>query len=205
MLFDLNDEKSGLVAEILGNKTCKKMLSVLADKELSENDMARELKMPINTLEYNLKKLLKAGLVEEAKGFFWSVKGKKIKTYKLANKKIVISTKSSFKSLALISSALVGGILFGSLKLARNAFTRALIFYKTPSNLYTNIESDLVMKAGNLNESFIQTTAEAGRNMGSNSLVNGIILWILIGLITGAITFFIYNKIRERRFKKYSL
>ena len=112
MLFDLNDEKSGLVAEILGNKTCKKMLSVLADKELSENDMARELKMPINTLEYNLKKLLKAGLVEEAKGFFWSVKGKKIKTYKLANKKIVISTKSSFKSLALISSALVGGILF---------------------------------------------------------------------------------------------
>ena len=61
------------------------------------------------------------------------------------------------------------------------------------------------MKAGNLNESFIQTTAEAGRNMGSNSLVNGIILCILIGLITVAITFFIYNKIRERRFKKYSL
>ena len=46
--------------------------------------------MPMNSVQYNISKLLEAGLIEEAKSW-WSVKGKKMPTYKVANKLIVIS------------------------------------------------------------------------------------------------------------------
>lgn len=96
--MNLNDERSKHVAEILANKTCKKIIDYLAEtKEASEKDVSDALKMPINTVEYNLKKLLKSGLVEKTKNFFWSKKGKKIPMYKLAKKHIVISPSNSKK------------------------------------------------------------------------------------------------------------
>jgi len=94
ILMGLDDENSKDVAGVLGNKTCKKILDFLADvKEASEKDISDELSMPINTVEYNLKKLVSSGLVEKTKNFFWSVKGKKIPMYKLARKHIIISNK----------------------------------------------------------------------------------------------------------------
>ncbi len=94
--MNMNDERSKHVAEILANKTCKKIVDYLAEvKEVSEKDISDALKMPINTVEYNLQKLLKSGLVEKTKNFFWSRKGKKILTYKLAKKHIVISPSSN--------------------------------------------------------------------------------------------------------------
>jgi uncharacterized secreted protein with C-terminal beta-propeller domain len=92
ILMGLEDSRAGHVAEVLKNKTCKKILDFLAErKEASEKDIAKGLDMPINTTEYNLKKLIKAGLVDRTKNFFWSVKGKKIPMYKLARKHIIIS------------------------------------------------------------------------------------------------------------------
>lgn len=95
MLMSLDDEKSKQLAEVMANKTCKKILTLLAEKELSEGDIAKKLKLPINTTEYNLKKLISAGLVEKSQSFFWSIKGKKIPNYRLSNKYIVIAPKSS--------------------------------------------------------------------------------------------------------------
>ena len=96
VLMGLDDERSKDIAEVLQNKTCRKILDFLSEnKEASEQDIARALNLPINTTEYNLNKLIKAGLVEKAKNFFWSVKGKKIDMYKIAKKHIVISPKSS--------------------------------------------------------------------------------------------------------------
>ena len=96
VLMDLDDEKSKDIAEVLKNKTCRKILDYLGDKdEASEQDIATALKIPINTTEYNLKKLIKSGLVEKVKNFFWSVKGRKIAMYKLAKKHIIISPKMS--------------------------------------------------------------------------------------------------------------
>ena len=92
ILMGLNDERSKQIAEVLKNKTCKKIIDFLADtKEASEKDIAKDLDIPINTVEYNLKNLTKTGLVEKSKNYFWSVKGKKIPTYKLAKKHIIIS------------------------------------------------------------------------------------------------------------------
>ncbi|MFH1310984.1 MAG: beta-propeller domain-containing protein [Nanoarchaeota archaeon] len=94
IMMNIDDERSKKVAEVLKSDTCKKILDYLAEnKEKSEEDIAKNLKMPINTVEYNLKKLVESGLVERAKNFFWSKKGKKINLYKPANRHIVISPK----------------------------------------------------------------------------------------------------------------
>jgi DNA-binding transcriptional ArsR family regulator len=95
ILVSIDDEKAKNISKVIGNKTCNKIVEILAEKEISEKEISKKLKIPINTVEYNLKKLKKAGLVEEARNFFWSVKGKKIKNYRLANKSILISPKTS--------------------------------------------------------------------------------------------------------------
>lgn len=94
ILMNMDDARSKKVAEVISNPTCKKIVDYLAEnKEKSEEDIAKDLGIPINTAEYNLKKLVESGLVEKASNFFWSKRGKKINLYKLANKHIVISPK----------------------------------------------------------------------------------------------------------------
>jgi len=93
--IDLNDERIGNIAEIIGSKTCRNILGVIADGEMSESEIAGKLKIPLNTAGYNIKKLVKAGLIEKSSDFLWSVKGKRIAKYRLVNKKIVISPRSS--------------------------------------------------------------------------------------------------------------
>lgn len=113
LMFSLDDEKSKKLGEIISNPSCKKIISLLSEKNLSETDIAKELKMPLNTVEYNLKKLLNAGIIETAKNYFWSIKGKKIPIYKIANKLIVISPKKTFysKIKSIIPVAIFSGIL----------------------------------------------------------------------------------------------
>ena len=96
LLISLEDEKSKAVAEVLSSKTCKKIISFLAEtKEASEKDLSEKLGIPMNTAEYNLKKLVSSGFVQKRNNFFWSKKGKKIAMYELSNKSIVISHKKA--------------------------------------------------------------------------------------------------------------
>ncbi|MFA5174064.1 MAG: beta-propeller domain-containing protein [Candidatus Pacearchaeota archaeon] len=107
ILTSLDDENSKAIAEVLGNKTCKKIMDYLADvNEASEQDIAKAISIPINTAEYNLNKLIKSGLVEKTKNFFWSVKGKKIPMYKLARKHIIISPRSRKPDMNLLKTIL---------------------------------------------------------------------------------------------------
>ncbi|MBS3084614.1 helix-turn-helix transcriptional regulator [Candidatus Pacearchaeota archaeon] len=96
LLVSMDDERAKSLADVLGSKSCKKIIEHLAENdEASEKDLADSLHMPLNTVEYNLKKLMISGFVEKKKKFFWSKKGKKILTYGLSNKSIVISSKKS--------------------------------------------------------------------------------------------------------------
>jgi DNA-binding transcriptional ArsR family regulator len=94
LLFSLEDEKAKKLGEVISNPTCKKIVNLLADREMSVSELARELGVPLNTVDYNVKKLVDSGMIERASKW-WSVKGKKIDTYKVANKLIVISPKKS--------------------------------------------------------------------------------------------------------------
>jgi DNA-binding HxlR family transcriptional regulator len=112
ILISLEDSKSKSISEVLGSKTCKKIIGYLSEKkEASQKDLSDALTIPMNTLDYNIKKLLDSGFIQKRKNFFWSQKGKKIVMYELSNKSIVISPKKSpsqkFKSIlpALILTA----------------------------------------------------------------------------------------------------
>jgi DNA-binding transcriptional ArsR family regulator len=108
--FDLDDERIDRLADVISNKTSKKILEYLADKEASETEIARDLNLPANTVNYNVKNLLETGLIEKTKDFLWSVKGKKILKYKVANKRIVISPKSS-KNIIPVFGAFIATII----------------------------------------------------------------------------------------------
>src|SRR3989344_5497657 len=107
--IDLGDPRTGLVAEALSNKTCVKILDLLAENELTATDIALRLGIPLNTVGYNLDKLIVSGLVEKSSNFFWSVKGKKTPTYTVANRKIVISPKRIIRG--IVPLLLVAGVI----------------------------------------------------------------------------------------------
>ncbi|MGK0209365.1 MAG: DNA-binding transcriptional ArsR family regulator [Patescibacteria group bacterium] len=90
----LNDKRLDLITEALSNKTAKKILEHLSHKDSTVTDISQDLKIALNTTDYTIKKLLKAGLIVK-KSYFWSVKGKKMPTYTVANKRIIITPISS--------------------------------------------------------------------------------------------------------------
>jgi DNA-binding transcriptional ArsR family regulator len=112
ILVSMEDERSKKIADVLGSKTCKKIIDLLAQKDYSEKEIADKLGIPLNTTEYNLKKLLNAELIEKTKNFFWSKKGKKIEQYRLSNKSIIISPKRKISSEVknILSIAFVSGV-----------------------------------------------------------------------------------------------
>jgi inhibitor of cysteine peptidase len=91
--IDLDDPRAGKIAEVMSNKTAKAILNALAEKEMTPSDISKELDIPLNTVTYNLQKLVDAGLVGKVKKMFWSSKGKRMEIYKVLNKRIIISPK----------------------------------------------------------------------------------------------------------------
>src|SRR6056297_2660657 len=113
IMLNMDDPNLKKVSEALSNKTAKKIIDYLsANKSASEKDLSDNLKLPLNTTEYNLKKLLEVGIIKKHKDFFWSKRGKKILMYELSNKSIVSSPRRSEvsdKLKSLIPSFLVIG------------------------------------------------------------------------------------------------
>ena len=203
-MVDMNDERTGKIAEVLSNKTCKRVLEVISEsEEVSAGDIVSKLKMPPNTVDYNLKKLIAAGLIEENKSFFWSVKGKKIKTYKAANKKIIISTKPKFAG--VIASALLFGVIGFSAKLFGNM---AGLFGSTYSgNTFVNSASDnLVSKISAGGASSLNLVAPSASEGVSNLTLNNSInfssffsntwVWFIFGALIGVIIFILYKQMK---------
>jgi DNA-binding transcriptional ArsR family regulator len=115
LLVSLNDSRAKKIAQVIGNESCEKILNYLAiNSNSSEKDISDALKIPLNTVEYNIKKLIDAELIEKSKKFFWSLKGRKINLYKVSNKSIIISPRkeNNFSKLKLIIPlSLVSGFI----------------------------------------------------------------------------------------------
>ena len=179
---DLNDENSERIAEILGNKTCKKILNLLSEKELSEGDIAKELKIPLNTVDYNVKKLADSGLIDKAKNFFWSVKGKKIGTYKIANKLIVISPKKSnvySKLKGIVPVILISGIL------------TAFVAWYSKVKFFAGEGLQKVAEAGE--KDLIAPATQEAISKGMAALYLNPWIWFLIGSLMAIIAFILWN------------
>jgi DNA-binding transcriptional ArsR family regulator len=184
ILVSMDDDRIKSIAEVLGNKTSKKIIDFLSEtNESSEKDIADSLGMPINTIEYNLKKLLKSELIEKSSNFFWSKKGKKIDLYRISNKSIVISPKATRISSA-IKSFLPVGIIGGALGLLGSYF----------ANSFKAISQVSIMKDSS---ELLTTASQAASEDTSNAIINATqnlssasALWWFLGGALAAILIF---------------
>jgi DNA-binding transcriptional ArsR family regulator len=182
LVINLEDERAKALSGVLNNKVCKKIIELLSQEDLSEKDISKRLDVPINTLEYNIKKLVQSGLVEKSKSFFWSVKGRKIVLYKLSNKKIVISQKTPIVS--SIVSLLSGGILLGLMRYFLNSRTQSI-----PENAVLAISKSSDIKTG----------------LGSSAISNftSYFIWVCAGMFLALIFFHIFKKLKGGSFFKW--
>jgi DNA-binding transcriptional ArsR family regulator len=193
IMLNLEDEKSSKIAEIMSNKSCKKILSLLAEKELSESDIARQLNLPLNTTEYNLKKLIESSLVEKAKNHFWSIKGKKIPVYKLSNKYIVIAPKST-KNTSLktfLPVVLITGIVAFMIRFFSTSSTQVQKYFDTAASG----SSEIAPRVGSIVNS-VSTISPWDK-----FVAMPIWAWFLIGALFAIILIFILTKLNRRKNK----
>lgn len=110
LMVSLKDDKTKKLANALSNKSANKILNYLANKKsATEKEMAKELQLPVSTVNYTIKVLQEAKLVT-AKEYHYSEKGREVNHYSLARKYIIIapqeeSTTSVFDKLKTLLPA----------------------------------------------------------------------------------------------------
>jgi DNA-binding transcriptional ArsR family regulator len=176
---DLDDERIGKIADAISNKTCKKLLELLVDEEMSASQIADKLKLPLNTITYNLDILVESGLVDKSSEFLWSEKGKRIVKYKVADKKIVISPKSKFKG--ILASVLVSGLIALGIK------------YWSESNVYGNDIAYSGMQKGAETAFAYSKSSDMVASSVSSVSVGEPALWFLFGALVALIILFLFN------------
>ncbi|MBS3085612.1 helix-turn-helix transcriptional regulator [Candidatus Woesearchaeota archaeon] len=186
LLISMDDEKAKALADVLGSKTCKKIIDLLAEtKDASEKDIAETLTAPINTIEYNLNKLLNAGIIEKAKAHFWSTKGKKIVLYKLSNKSIIISSKPMSK-VSLKLKAILPTIIISAIG------TFLVKFYVSSKDYSSNITKSAI-NIEEVTSSLAQAPIESVQGNLFFTSVSPAWTWFLIGALFALIVYSILN------------
>lgn len=101
------------IAKVLSNETSIKILNLLEKRSMSAGDLAKELKVRLNTLKYNLDSLLETGLIR-VRQVKWSQKGREIKIYEAVEKVIILLPGKKNQDISFISTALRQYNLIGS-------------------------------------------------------------------------------------------
>ncbi len=183
LIFNLDDEKSKKLGEVISNKTSRKIINLLVEKELGASEIAKELKIPLNTATYNLKKLIEAGLIEKSKNYFWSVKGKKMPNYKVVNKAIVVTPKKSN-----IYSKLKGVV---PLILLSTIFTWFVLWMQGAGRMASSAGKKVLEKSD-------MVASTSGSEVNVNIFLNlPVYAWFLIGLWLVVVVFVIYSLSRR--------
>lgn len=218
ILLDVNDSESKKMAQVISNETSRKILDYLADKkEATETEIAEDLKVPLSTVHYNLKQLVKVKLVLNDE-YHYSKKGKTIDHYKLANKFVIIAPKATKKEG-------LGEVLKRFIPVTLIAFTSAVILFV--KNLFSSASSmamnaaprtlaeqsaPLMAKAVPEATNYAMDTATGVANnvaptatqymtpaVGvSRSLPENIALWFFIGAISAIVLQLIVEVIRSK-------
>ncbi len=94
LVLPLDESLSKLVSRALANETSIKILNILAEEPMPVSKISEILNIPITTAQYNVERLLDAGLVR-VKEVKWSRKGREVKIYEPQEKYIIITPKKS--------------------------------------------------------------------------------------------------------------
>lgn len=189
ILVSIGDENLKEMAEVLGNGTCVRILDELALNDLTVSDIADKLSMKINTVDYNVKKLVRAGLIEKS-SHFWSVKGKRMPTYRVVDRRIVISPRRKVAAKFLWALGLTGVFallirynVYGSnlADIGGNNFMDRAVFEAAPK------ASEVAFDTGIILEKTSFWASLAGWE------------WFLIGAWSSIVLFFIYALVIEKK------
>ncbi len=204
LLVSLNEDKAKKLAQIISNDTCRKIIDFLAEKESSESDIAKKLKVPISTVHYNLKHLMKAQLVVVDE-FHYSKKGKEINHYKLANKYIIIAPKETTGIKEILRKILpVGLILVIGAAIIEffNFFMRASADVGSSAS-FTNVARDMAVESvPMLAEGARAATEVATKAASTPSIWTHFSIWFLIGGIAVLLIYLFFEIIRAKISKK---
>lgn len=194
LLLSLDDKKAKKIANVVNNDSCSKILDYLADKEVTEGDIVKDLNLPASTVNYNLKQLLDANLVVWEKSHY-SEKGREVKHYSVANRYVIIAPKGSTKEdflekvKALFPAFLLS--IFGTL---------GIYFYESLNHISSNqmafstvneiqgISADTMMKAMPIVEESIPMMNQE----------TSIALWFFLGAMFALIISFIWSYFKKR-------
>ncbi len=199
ILISLDDDKSKKIAEVISNKTAKKILQYLTDKQGTVTDIAYRLKLPINTVDYNIKKLVESGLIER-KSFWWSVKGRKMHTYGISNKRIIISPKSWKNTRKYGLTFIITGFIALIAKIY--TFLNQQVIYRAPDlqDMPRDMLETVAEVATDTSGSILSKMAESTTYV-STPFTFGPIGWFLIGAWFSILLLVIFSFISERRLK----
>ncbi len=213
ILVSLEDEKSKKLAEVISNKTSRRILEYLSEKEGTSTDISRELGIALSTVEYNLKNLVKAELVDAGE-FRWSPKGRQQDIYKVKKKYIVIAPGKSTELKEVLNKILpvgiVGIIAAGVIeymtrggKILQVASTKEIItrtITDRSADMVSNAES-AVMASGAIadaTEPIINVTSEVSQTVHDIAVSNPHYgLWFLFGLVLALILYLLFS-LRKR-------
>ncbi|BAI60225.1 conserved hypothetical protein [Methanocella paludicola SANAE] len=82
-------KKSKAITQTVSNDTAMEIMELLADGPMSTSGVAERLSIPLTTAQYNIEKLMEAGLVRIARTKY-SEKGREVKLYEAMNRAIII-------------------------------------------------------------------------------------------------------------------
>lgn len=98
LLLSLDDDSAKKIANTINNESARKILDYLADKDATESEIVKDLKIPASTVNYNIEQLMNAKLITWEK-YHYSEKGKEVRHYSVANKFIIIAPKGDKEGL----------------------------------------------------------------------------------------------------------
>ena len=188
-ILSLKDDKGKKIAKALSNKTSKKILELLEEKEYTESEIAKKLNLAANTVNYNIKILKEADIIEANK-YHYSSKGREVQHYSLTQKLILISPfgndnkkineflKSITPSILLVVLGAIGIYLFEKSSIT-NEFTK---------------ENTRVMSSDQSVAIAIESTPQV-----SSTLMNipEPIINLLLGAFLAIVGFFLYFRFKD--------
>ncbi|HEY3422801.1 MAG TPA: helix-turn-helix domain-containing protein [Methanocellaceae archaeon] len=127
-------EESKAITQTISNDTAMRILDLLAETPLSTSAIAKRLDIPLTTAQYNMEKLIEAGLAKVDKTKY-SEKGREVKMYAPARRFIVIVPEKTTgqaviealkKYLVMIPIALVASIVVEYLSSVNNFISQGM-------------------------------------------------------------------------------
>jgi DNA-binding transcriptional ArsR family regulator len=118
IVLEPGDERAQKIAKAMASQTASDILHLLGEGKKSLTEITDCLAIPLTTAKYHIENLLDAGLIIVADTKY-SVKGREVKLYALANQLLIVAPRQSdMRALLLKYAALFGLVIFCTFALA---------------------------------------------------------------------------------------